>query len=54
MHKNIHSFTGKGINIPVSSVDYISVISINIFSHNELTLYDWKYWSIFGPAGIWM
>jgi len=40
MHRNIHSFKGKGINIPVSPIDYINVISINIFSHNQHTLYD--------------
>jgi len=42
MHKNIHSFKGKNINIPVSPIDYtrINVTYINIFSYNEHTLYD--------------
>jgi hypothetical protein len=40
MHKDIHSFKGKDMNIPVSPIDYIDVKSINIFSHNEHTLYD--------------
>jgi len=43
MHKNIHSFKVKDINIPVSPVHYISVTSINIFNHNEATLYYRKY-----------